>query len=241
MINVKGLAKLSWRDPKTGVLQEYILEEGATATIGRSSSNDIHIPEQHVSRQHAVIRYVDGVFVITDLGSANGTFINDQQITEPYPLFSGDRIRLFVPEIVFSATVTQEERDRAEEKGTVITATMAGGKGSLIISNGPQEGQVIPLLLEEVRVGRATNNADWEIALQDPAVSRPHARLHCAENHWVIYDLGSSNGTFVNDNPVSEKGRPLRDGDIIQMGTTLIVFRAKETQASESTNGDTVS
>ncbi|RMG82530.1 MAG: FHA domain-containing protein, partial [Chloroflexi bacterium] len=71
--------------------------------------------------------------------------------------------------------------------------------------------------------------------------SRPHARLQCTENHWVIYDLGSSNGTFVNDNPVSEKGRPLRDGDIIQMGTTLIVFRAKEAQASDSTNGDTVS
>ena len=51
------LAKVIWEDVITEERREYVLTEGATATIGRSSNNDIQIPEQHVSRQHAVIRY----------------------------------------------------------------------------------------------------------------------------------------------------------------------------------------
>ncbi len=222
-----GLAKITWRDPQSGAMREYVLTEGATATIGRSSSNDIHLPEQHVSRQHAVIRHVDGVFTISDLNSANGTFVNDEQITEEdFPLFSGDTIRLFGPVLNFSAAVSEEDERRAEEEGTLISATISTGKGALIISNGPQEGQTIPLLLQEVRIGRATDSADWEVALRDRAVSRPHARLERVDDVWVLYDLGSSNGTKVNDQPVTEKGRPLKDGDIIAIGTTLVVFRA---------------
>ncbi len=220
------LAKLTWGDPKTQQKQEFILSEGATATIGRSAGNDIHIPEEHVSRQHAVINYRDGVFMITDLGSANGTFVNDEQVTEPYPLFSGDKIRLFVPEIDFSAVVTPEEVQNAHKTGRFITAPLPTGKGKLIITNGPQEGETILLLLKEVTVGRATSNAAWEIALQDPSVSRPHAKLQLVDNTWVLYDLGSSNGTFINDAPVTEKGRTLNDGDIIAFGATMALFRA---------------
>jgi pSer/pThr/pTyr-binding forkhead associated (FHA) protein len=222
-----SLAKLTWTHPQTGIQQEFVLTEGATAMIGRSASNDIHIPEQHVSRQHAVIRYRDGVFMITDLGSANGTFINDQQIAEEFPLFSGDTIRLYVPVLTFSAAVTQEEQRRAEENGTLITPTVSTGKGTLIITTGPQEGQAIPLLLKEITVGRATTKATWEVGLQDPSVSRPHAKLESTDNTWVVKDLGSANGTFVNGTPVNEKGRALKDGDIIAFGSTTVLFRTR--------------
>lgn len=220
------LAKLTWTDPTSGAQREHVLVEGATATIGRSSTNDICIPEHHVSRQHAVINYRDGIFVITDLGSANGTFVNDEQVNEPFPLFSGDQIRLYVPTVSFSATVTEEERHRAEEQGELITASIHTGKGKLIITSGQQEGQVIPLLIDEIVIGRATSNATWEISLRDASVSRPHARLQRTEDAWLLFDLGSSNGTRINNTPVTEQGRVLRDGDIISIGTTLILYRA---------------
>jgi pSer/pThr/pTyr-binding forkhead associated (FHA) protein len=38
--------------------------------------------------------------------------------------------------------------------------------------------------------------------------------------------MGSANGTLVNGTPVNEKGRPLRDGDILTFGATLVLFRA---------------
>ncbi len=220
------LAKITWRHPQTDVVQEFVLTEGATATIGRQAGNDICIPEQHVSRQHAVINYRDGVFMITDLGSANGTFVNDNQITAAFPLASGDVIRLYVPILQFSAAVTDEEHRLAEEHGTLITATINTGKGKLIITNGPQEGHTIPLLLNKVTVGRATSKANWEIGLQDPSVSRPHARLELVDGNWVVFDLGSANGTLVNNGMITEKGRPLRDGDIMTFGATIVLFRA---------------
>lgn len=220
-----SLAKITWQHPQTGAVQEYVLTEGSTATIGRQAGNDICIPEQHVSRQHAVINYRDGIFMITDLGSANGTFVNDRQLTEAFPLASGDVIRLYVPVLNFSATVTDEDQRKAEEHGTLITATISTGKGKLIITTGPQEGSTIPLLLNKVTVGRATSKADWEIGLQDPSVSRPHARLEMIESNWMVFDLGSANGTLVNNTAVNEKGRPLRDGDILTFGATIVLFR----------------
>src|SRR3990172_42587 len=124
------LAKLIWSHPETGELQTHVLLEGATATIGRSSSNDIFAPDRHVSRQHAVITYRDGVFLITDLGSVNGTFINDNRIDEAFPLFSGDRIRLYAPTIISPAAGDDDAR-RAEEDGTLITASYHTGQGQL--------------------------------------------------------------------------------------------------------------
>jgi pSer/pThr/pTyr-binding forkhead associated (FHA) protein len=220
-----SLARITWSDPTSGTVKEFVLMEGATATIGRHASNDICIPEQHVSRQHAVINYRSGMFVLTDLGSANGTFLNDQQVAQPLPLVAGDVIRLYVPLLQFSALVSDDERREAERNGTLIAATTSTGKGKLIITNGPQEGNIIPLLLRTVRIGRATSKADWEIGLQDLSVSRPHARMELTEKHWMVYDLGSSNGTFVNDTPVNEKGRLLRDGDKVTFGNTVALFR----------------
>ncbi len=224
-MSTSGLAKITWSDPRTNNTQEFVLAEGATAEIGRAASNNIHIPEQHVSRKHAVIRHVAGVFMISDLGSVNGTFVNDEQINDAVPLISGDKIRLFVPVLTFSATVSEEDERRAEEKGTLITATVKTGQGKLIISNGSQEGQTIPLLLKDIRIGRATTKADWEIALEDVAVSRPHARMERVGDSWVIHDLGSANGTLVNESAVSDKGHVLKDGDILTIGTTLLLFR----------------
>jgi pSer/pThr/pTyr-binding forkhead associated (FHA) protein len=223
-----SLAKISWQDPRNGETRELILKEGATAMIGRLESNDICIPEQHVSRQHAVINFREGIFIISDLGSANGTFVNDRQLApnETFPLASGDIIRLYVPLISFSAAVTAEDERLAQEHGTLITATTSTGKGRIIITTGPQEGTSVPLLLKKVTIGRATSKANWEIALQDPSVSRPHARMELQDNTWIVYDLGSSNGTMVNGVAVNDKGRALQDGDIVSFGATQAVFRA---------------
>jgi len=232
------LAKLCWKDPTTQTRQEFLLTEGATATIGRSSNNDIQIPEQHVSRQHAVITYRDGIFMVDDLGSSNGTFVNDQKIEQPFPLFAGDKIRLFQPIVEFLAVVEGESID---ENSQIIKATNPDGQGSLIVTNGPQEGQTIPLLLDQVTIGRATSTATWEILLQDPSVSRPHARLRKGDFQWTLTDLDSSNGTSVNGT-LLEANAPeiLKDGDKVELGGSVLLFRtgweSPETPGSASSS-----
>ncbi len=142
----EGLAKITWDDPETGEKREFVLEEGATATIGRSPNNTIPFPERHVSRQHAVISFRDGIFMLSDLGSANGTFVNDKQLTDPYPLMHGDVIRLYVPMLQFSAVVTEEEHEQAKMTGTLVVPATGSGQPTLHITSGPQEGAEIPIL-----------------------------------------------------------------------------------------------
>lgn len=224
-----ALAKIAWTDLTTGELKEFILLEGATASIGRSGSNDICVPERHVSRRHAVINYRDGIFMINDLGSANGTFVNDQRLTDPFPLAGGDVIRLFVPELSFSAVVSDEEHQAASTHGTLIVPAGAGGRPHLYVTSGPQEGAEFFLTEEAMSIGRATASATWDISLQDRAVSRPHARLEQVPDEaetWQIIDLGSANGTLVNGVPlVKDAGRTLKDGDVLTIGECMLLFR----------------
>jgi len=223
----EGLAKVTWEDPETGELREFVLEEGATATIGRSPNNQISIPERHVSRQHAVISFRDGIFMIADLGSANKTYVNDQLITDPFPLAHGDVIRLYVPTLKFSAIVTEEEHHQAKMTGTLIVPMGTGGTPTLQITNGPQEGAEIALLTPTLRIGRATRNATWDISLQDRAVSRPHAEIAVQpDGIWTITDLGSANGTILNGVPIAaNEPQPLADGYVIKLGETTMLFR----------------
>jgi ABC transport system ATP-binding/permease protein len=221
---IEGIAKISWTDPETNELREIILTEGVSLDIGRSQENEIYIPERHVSRKHAVIRYESGVFVIEDLGSANKTFVNDEMISSPYPLVAGDLIRLFKPEIHFDAVVTQEEVDAAHRTGTLLRPKTSRGRAMVIITTGPQEGMEIPLMQERVVFGRATNNATWDIKLQDHAVSRPHAELKLNNDIWQLTDMNSANGTLVNGVPIKET-IPMRDGCVIVMGETTMLFK----------------
>ncbi|HLA43707.1 MAG TPA: FHA domain-containing protein [Aggregatilineales bacterium] len=220
----RGLARIYWDDPTTGEYKEYVLTEGSTVTIGRSLSNEISIREQHVSRQHAVINYQYGMFMISDLGSANGTFVNDKQLTEPFPLASGDVIRLYVPTIQFSGVVTEEDEERAIETGTFIVPTKQNARPVLSITTGPQEGMEFPIKQDSITLGRAVVNATWEIGLQDRTVSRPHARIEKKDNTWYLIDLGSANGTLMNNNPVVEPVE-LGDGSVLVMGQTTILVR----------------
>ena len=81
-------------------------------------------------------------------------------------------------------------------------------------------GQSHPLSGVVVEVGRSV---DCQISLaHDRKVSRQHARLERDREEWFILDLGSSNGTFVNDHKVRQA--KLRVGDRIQLGDTLFEF-----------------
>ena len=68
--------------------------ENFRTTLGRQSSNDIMIAEQPVSRRHAEIVKTASGFSVRDLSSTNGTYVNDEKVTEDRPLKPGDRVRL---------------------------------------------------------------------------------------------------------------------------------------------------
>lgn len=71
-------------------------------------------------------------------------------------------------------------------------------------------------------VGRTPDN---QVRLNKPAVSRRHAQLSQTENGWLLKDLQSENGTWVNGDRIRE--RLLAEGDRVQFGTVRLVFRLK--------------
>lgn len=214
------LAKLVWLDPFSGSTREHPVHDGDRLTIGRSASNDIQIAEGHISREHAIIACEGGAFKIDDVGSANGTFINGVQVYGEHDLDIGDEVHLFVSVMKLLSPQGNLATDAAKKVSAV-----AGDRASLRITRGPQQGQIFALLKEELYIGRSTPKSNWEIALQDPTVSRPHAFLVKEQDQWKLFDLGSVNGTAVNNRPVTGgEARKLRDGDRIMFGGTLTVF-----------------
>lgn len=62
--------------------------------IGRGNDADIILPERQVSRYHSKIHYRDGRYLLEDLDSKNGTFLNGQQVTGTVPIQDGDEIQI---------------------------------------------------------------------------------------------------------------------------------------------------
>src|SRR5438105_3981471 len=83
--------------------------------------------------------------------------------------------------------------------------------GALVLSDGSR----VPLGEETVTLGRLP---DCEVVLSDTNVSRRHAEIHLRGDHYVLVDLGSTNGSKVNGARVKE--RVLADGDEITLGKT---------------------
>jgi hypothetical protein len=74
---------------------------GSSTSIGRTRDNEIVVAIKEVSRRHAEIVMADGVYVLKDLGSPNGTFVNGKRIAEQ-PLQEGDKVALGGKVFVFT-------------------------------------------------------------------------------------------------------------------------------------------
>src|SRR5512135_346538 len=91
--------------------------EGDQLVIGRDSSSNIAISDAEVSRKHARLTFQGGKYVLEDLGSTNGTFVNGQRLTSAAVLKSGDVVSL-------------------GEQIVLMYESLAGDAGSTMISRG---------------------------------------------------------------------------------------------------------
>ncbi|HYR27916.1 MAG TPA: SpoIIE family protein phosphatase [Thermoanaerobaculia bacterium] len=84
--------------------------EGAAVSIGRASDCTIPIKDRYLSRKHAEIISAGAAWVLKDLGSANGTYLNGSRVERDETLKAGDRIRLGDTEIVFETAERNTDR-----------------------------------------------------------------------------------------------------------------------------------
>ncbi len=100
---------------------------------------------------------------------------------------------------------------------------------NLVVRQGTQAGMSFPILGNQAVIGREEG---VDIVLQDPESSRRHTRISWQMGQFVIEDLGSTNGTFVNGVQITSP-QILNPGDSIGIGQTVLVFQAVGGQATE--------
>jgi len=88
-----------------------------------------------------------------------------------------------------------------------------------VMRSGPTTGKIFPLEGEEIFVGRDASNG---VAINDAEVSRKHARLSLQGSAYVIQDLGSTNGTFINSQRIATT-QVLNPGDTVSFGENIVL------------------
>lgn len=187
---------------------ESTFELVSDVVLGRDPSADVVLidPSGQVSRRHARIVIRGTEAVLEDLVSTNGTFVNGERLDAPYALRAGDKVELGACTLEFVPATPPAP-----------TRTGSDGEGTLKIISGTGAGESATVR------GSATIGRDEgsDLRVQDPEVSRRHAKVTVQDGNAWIDDLSSLNGTFVNGERVIER-QSLVGGDRIQVGLTMI-------------------
>lgn len=153
---------------------------GASTLIGRSRAADLHLPDRGVSSRHALVRVTEaGTFVI-DLGSQNGTFVNQRRVETPVRLRPGDMLRLGDVLLEFDAAAP-------EAPGPATAAVpLAGRSETQVLLAVPARGRTAPPgpVLDELR-RRLTASFD-SVTLLPFVADRLLAALPGAERVFVM-------------------------------------------------------
>jgi hypothetical protein len=135
-----------------------------------------------------------------------------------------------LPEKQDTSEAKEPPRRYAISQGSI--ALMEGAHARLVIERGRSAGKQFPLSEDESQIGRWDADGgifpDVDLDADDPEakVSRRHARIVRRNGQYLIEDLGSTNGTFINRGRRLLPGdrQPLRDGDEIIVGKTFLRF-----------------
>lgn len=120
-----------------------------------------------------------------------------------------------------TVTLLPQESEAAEEELTISLPEVLQGTGMLVVKRGPNAGSRFGL---EPAVTRAGRHPESDIFLDDITVSRRHAEFARVGDGYVVRDVGSLNGTYLNRERIEES--PLSSGDEVQIGKFKLVFIA---------------
>jgi two-component system NtrC family sensor kinase len=130
-----------------------------SVTIGRDSGNPIQLHDNEVSRRHAEIRYSNGGYVLADLSSSNGTFVNDQTVTD-HSLVSGDRVLIGRTLLIFTSVHESSSANLVNEVD-IVGRSGVESKSRIVRSMGQAEGSQILSQVDEAEspwLARARSN-----------------------------------------------------------------------------------
>ncbi|MGQ0714892.1 MAG: FHA domain-containing protein [Gemmatimonadaceae bacterium] len=190
----------------------YDLRRGEIV-IGRSSTCDIVIDGDQISRRHLRLTVGQRAVHLID-ESANGTWVNGERVESPRTLQPGDVVRMGAVELRYEPTapVNAAGPVAVRDGEPLATLEVIGGKLS---------GTTYNVMRRVCSLGRGKDN---DVRVKDDSVSTAHATLMMKADSWVVVDLRSVNGTFVDSYRVAGE-RVLPAGCTLRVGSVKMRFR----------------
>ena len=230
--------------------REYLIT-GASLVFGREAGCDVVVAGKDVSRRHAEIVHTPRGYLVVD-SSTNGTFVNEEQVQGQRILARTDVIRIGEEQFRFYAEAAPLTPSSALPPGSAVSPEQlkhtvhgieavvpprASGAAfaSFLARSGGLMGQRLPVKTPVVNLGRADYN---DIVLPDPSVSTSHAKLQRREGVWVLVDLDSTNGTFVDGERVRGEA-PLAPGATVRLGDVQLLFEPTDEKQGVAKGGGT--
>ncbi len=206
----------------------------AVTTIGRAQDNDIVINNLALSRRHAEVSCKNGRFAVQDLGSQNGVFVNSERIRNARALNDADTITLGTYHFVFSDHSPDPDIKSARPRRHEVTQLEAPDDPIadqedaepdaplLVLKYNDVELQRFTLTNERCLIGRAK---DCDVQIAERRLSRRHCEIIRDSSGFVLQDLGSQNGTYVNRKRI-QGSHGLKHGDILNFAEYSILYLA---------------
>lgn len=194
--------------------RNIVLPPNRDMVLGRGSKADIVLNHPQISGRHIRLKFDGSCLEAEDLGSTNGSFVNDQPITGTAVLKAGDILQLTRDR---GAACFRVENPPAVPSPppsghNVRLEPLSGGLPAICLSAG-----------QTLNIGRTAGN---DIVINRPSVSGRHCRIGLnADGSLWLEDLNSTNGTFV-DNPAQRVGRvTLSHGQIVYLAGQDTAYR----------------
>jgi pSer/pThr/pTyr-binding forkhead associated (FHA) protein len=241
---VHQLTKGAWLAVEAGRLKgRQFRLEGESVMLGRAEENAVGLfGDPGVQARHAMIFHQGDIYTLKNLAVQDGTLVNGNRI-ETVQLCDGDRLKISNYELTFHLRTDKRIRESAAavaapmapahagdnsigsqaantNSGVAgLTATPAVAGNAYLLDAGGQQFAVRPG--EPIRIGRALDN---DIVVGDASVSRHHASIEYRNGGFLLRDLGSHNGTWIDRQRVTEA--PLGRGDALRLGDARFTFHA---------------
>lgn len=216
---VNELTKTGWLTVEMGRLKGRQFRcDGKVTNLGKAEENEIGLfGDPEIISRHACIEREGQQFVLKDLSRREGTFLNGTKI-DRQPLQDGDLIQLGSYRLRFhSRRMLNGSRANNSSQGPSHARPRVGQSAACLLDDAGSR-----FILPSDRVTRLGRADDNDMVLSDDRSSRYHATIINTDGRFLIRDLGSTNGTFVEDARVNE--RQLSNGDHLRLGGTRFTF-----------------
>src|SRR5881396_2964975 len=228
--------------------REYVIT-GASLVFGREAGSDVVVVGKDVSRRHAEIVQTPRGYLLVD-SSTNGSFVNEERVEGQRILARADVIRIGEEQFRFYADAApaagppppppppprapprpaagppppppppQGPAASAPQAAPPASPIAPAPLASFLVRSGALIGQRLQVKTPVANIGRADYN---DLVIPDPSVSTSHAKLQRREGVWVLVNLESTNGSFVDGERVKGDA-PLAPGATVRLGDVQLVF-----------------